>query len=204
MPSKAALTVIANLQKLGASSSCFTVTGDPKHFAGINNTSFNGVQTSGYMAPYKAGGETTLVAEPLTQTITTTQNTAGDTIEYTSIYLPTDTTNGGTWFGPNLGGNQTVPVPFMPAYGDPTPGFVGGFPGIGQYPPIKIVPNLEDLEEGVHDIPGGKIIIKKIKVTEDQLDAAMFDALGHEATPEEKTAILQEIAELAASEEREI
>lgn len=107
----------------------------------------------------------------------------------------------GTWTFPTVfpAGGQVWPVPTQPFLGG---GTLGGLNTPYQYIPLP--PDLSQLEEGVHDIPGGKIIIKKIKVTEEQLDAAIQETLGHDATPEEKSQIMKEVEELAASEEREI
>lgn len=69
---------------------------------------------------------------------------------------------------------------------------------------IKIIPDLELLEEGVHDIKGGKVIIKKIKITEEQIEEALEEEIGHKPTDEEKKQLHQDLEQIAASEEREV
>lgn len=205
-------TLSANAQAVlntithSAGVSCFMATGDPKVFPlnssqsyQMTNTADLGdkVYTSGFLATQNADYK-------CTQTITTTEtlpNQSG-----ISINLPT--TNGYTWvIGDPLLGQQ-------PWIGDPMPNSGGIYPNPfipynppiapQPWPPIKVVPDLEQLEEGTHDIPGGKIIIKKIKVTEEQLDEAIKEALGPEVTPEEKAKIKEELENIQASEERDI
>jgi hypothetical protein len=110
--------------------------------------------------------------------------------------------NGEFWVGdasqyvyPHVSGNNTVPN---------TPNIFTWPPNGFQYNPIPGPPNLDSLEEGVHDIKGGKIIIKKIMVSEEELEEAIQEACGPESTPEERDIIRKEIEEIAASEEREI
>ena len=126
-----------------------------------------------------------------------------------TITLP-NTNSGYTWITTPNGWGQTAPY-----IGDPIPNWGGGmWPPVNDpppfapqptvYPPIKIIPDLESLEEGVHDIPGGKVIIKKIKVTEEELEKAIEDTLGPEVSEEEKAKVKQELEDMAASEEREV
>lgn len=102
------------------------------------------------------------------------------------------------WITPNIMPNH---LPYMgdPIYNTPA---IPNLPP--QYIPFTIKPDLEQLEEGVHDIKGGKIIIKKIMVTEEQLDKALEEELGHEPDANEKAELRKELEELSASEEREI
>jgi len=154
------------------------------------------IHTSGYMQvvdPQPPAGHTV--------TVTTTEALPSWSTGV-SITLP-NTTSGPVWYGDppyNEG---------LPYIGDPIPWSGNVWPQPmptpqPYYQPIKVVPDLESLEEGVHDIPGGKIIIKKIKITEEQLDDAIEETLGHEATPEEKSKIVKAIEDIAASEEREV
>ena len=101
----------------------------------------------------------------------------------------------GTTTIPNTGGLYPNIFPI------PTPNNV---PTEYNIPPAPAPIDLDSLEEGIHDIKGGKIIIKKIKVTEEELDAALEETLGHEPSPEEKSALREELEKIAASEEREI
>lgn len=78
---------------------------------------------------------------------------------------------------------------------------------VPSYPPIGTftVPlDLDNLPEGVHDIKGGKVIIKKIKVDDKELKEALERELGHEPEPEEMAKLKDELEGLAASEEREV
>lgn len=129
-------------------------------------------------------------------TTNTTQSFAEQPQFYTNIQWSGDTVgNGQVWTGdiPNVGWSN-VPITTTPNLG-------------GVYPPpipIKIIPDLESLEEGVHDIPGGKIIIKKIKVTEQELDLALEETIGHTPTDEEKKQLHDELTDIANSEERAV
>jgi hypothetical protein len=173
-----------------------------------NSSAQQPVYTSGYIAPVTS-------TEYTITTTTTEANGNGYTFIAPNVQLnwqpgtpgiQTTVPNDNTYY-PDISSGG------MPYIGDPVPN-TGGFifppmnpnpnPFIPNPTPFKIEPNLEDLEEGLHDIPGGKIFIKKIKITEEQLDDAIQEALGHEASPEEKAAIVKEIEELAASEEREV
>ncbi len=117
--------------------------------------------------------------------------------------------------------NQTLPndntyYPGIPYIGDPIPFAPGGFPT--NPPPfvplpvvfpaqtgiLKIIPDLELLEEGVHDIKGGKVIIKKILITEEQIEEALEEKIGHKPTDEEKQKLHEDLEQIAASEEREV
>jgi len=186
--------------------------GDPKPVPTSQAQNFqtsNMVATSGFLAPAETGGDTTKYQ--VSQTITTTEalpNQSG-----ISITLPN--MNGYTWVIPNdnsYGNGSTWGQPYI---GDPVPNSGGIYPNPfipynpppvapQPWPPIKIVPDLESLEEGTHDIPGGKIIIKKIKITEEQLEEAIKETLGPDVTPEEKAKIKEELEDIQASEEREI
>lgn len=167
-----------------------SATGDPVFF---NNTeSFSGTTFSG---TYGSAG----IPASNFVVVGSAPDTSGNTV--TGVQNSQWSGNG-TWTFPTVfpAGGQVWPVPTQPFLGGGTLG--GGLNTPYQYIPLP--PDLSQLEEGVHDIPGGKIIIKKIKVTEEQLDAAIQETLGHDATPEEKSQIMKEVEELAASEEREI
>jgi hypothetical protein len=142
--------------------------------------------------------------------------------------------NGGTAVWPPVGNEWQYIIPngntvpngnILPYVGDGPYPYVGDPPYNGGeiYPPlpqqpwppngivfppqtgtIKIVPDLEQLEEGVHDIKGGKVIIKKIKITEEQLATALEEELGHSASPEEKQKLHEDLEAIAASEERDV
>jgi len=144
------------------------------------------VQTSGYM-------QQMTTTEALPNQITTTGYIFpnGSNIWIGDPYVnPWDNTGGGNVFPPL----NPSPLPQTPW---PYPLNPSVFP----YP---TKPDLDQLEEGEHDIPGGKIIIKKIKVTDKQVEEAMEEVMGPEASPEEKKKVLKEIEDYAASEEREV
>ena len=195
--------------------SCFMTGAEPQVFPTNSSQSFqmgtNMVATSGFLAP----AETQNADYKFTQTTTTTE--ALPSQSGISINLPT--TNGYVWVIPN---DKTYSQPYIgdplpiqqPWIGDTIPNSGGIFPNPFVYtpppfspqpfPPIKVVPDLESLEEGTHDIPGGKIIIKKIKITEEQLEKAIKETLGPDVTTEEKAKIKEELEDIQASEEREI
>jgi hypothetical protein len=146
------------------------------------------VQTSGYM-----------------QQVTTTNMPADTQYTTTGYVWPAGST---IWIGDspypytnpwdNIIGNGVYPPfpPFNPPPQTPLP-----------YPPVypfPTKPDLDQLEEGEHDIPGGKIIIKKIKVTDKQVEEAIEEVMGPEVSPEEKKKVLKELEDYAASEEREV
>lgn len=152
----------------------FAIGGDPQSMHVLG-----GAETPGFLVPAPL--------EITTSTITTTGSTIGGTYNVPVIgdYFPS---------------NPVQPL-IAPWPNEWTSGGLGGLQTPWQFP---IKPALELLEEGTHDIPGGKIIIKKIMVTEEQLDNAIQETIGHEASPEEKQAILQEIEAINAAEEREV
>jgi len=209
-------TLSANAQAVlntithSAGISCFMTGAEPQVFPTNSSQSFqmgnNMVATSGFLAP----AETQNTDYKFTITTTTEALPSQSGI---SINLPTS--NGYTWVIPN---EATYGQPYT---GDTVPNPGGIFPNPfidipnpfiytpppfspQPFPPIKIVPDLEQLEEGTHDIPGGKIIIKKIKITEEQLEKAIEETLGPDITTEEKAKIKEELEDIQASEEREI
>jgi hypothetical protein len=121
--------------------------------------------------------------------------TSGYVQEVTTTGLPTTFTTTGYVFPQSNGtiwsGDQIPINPF------PQPQPPWSFP-------IPVKPDFDQLEEGEHDIPGGKIIIKKIKVTDQQIEQALDEVMGDKASPEEKSKIRKEIEDYAASEEREV
>jgi hypothetical protein len=154
-------------------------------------------------------------ALPVQTPVFTTNSAAllNESKTYTNLQWSGDTIQNGTiWIGDIPGANQ-VSIPQVIPNGFITPNYVGPFKmadyqgpfNVGPlYPPILMIPDLDLLEEGVHDIKGGKIIIKKIKVTEAQLDEALSEELGHDASDAEKAKFHEELSEIAASEEREV
>lgn len=136
----------------------------------------------------------------------TFSNINGSTVAGSWQYtIPNDNTyHDGTYYSPQPYIGDPVPFsPFSPGgYPvNPPPFAPAVFPSTGQ---IKIVPDLEQLEEGVHDIKGGKIIIKKIKITEEQIETALEEELGHKPTDEEKQKLKEDLEALSASEERDV
>jgi hypothetical protein len=84
-----------------------------------------------------------------------------------------------------------------------------GGSGSGVWPPPVIPPNpplfsMPVLEEGTYDIPGGKMVIKKIMVTDEQLEVAAEEELGHKPTPQEMDEIKSELEEMSHFEERDV
>jgi|SRR5665213_223418 len=84
--------------------------------------------------------------------------------------------------------------------------------GMGQWPangytfpplvPLPGPPDLDSLEEGVHPIKGGKIIIKKIMVDDSEMDEALREAFA--AEEEANKELHEELEEMSASEERAV
>lgn len=70
-------------------------------------------------------------------------------------------TSDNTWTVP-----VTYTVPYVPGTSDLQPA------QYGQYVPFKF----EDLEEGVHDIPGGKVIIKKVMAVTKEIEDSLFES----------------------------
>ncbi len=198
--------------------SCYMACGDPQPFPKEQSQSLqmtnavnagDKIYTSGFMAPAES--------QNADYKFNTTVSTTGALPTQSGITITLPNTNGYTWVIPNgntLGSGDTYTQPWI---GDPIGPNSGGIypnpfipynppfvPQPTEWPPIKIKPDLEQLEEGTHDIPGGKIIIKKIKVSEEQLEEAIKEALGPDVTPEEKTKIKEELENIQASEEREI
>jgi hypothetical protein len=74
-------------------------------------------------------------------------------------------------------------------------------PNTFTWPPIQLPPDLDALEEGVHPIKGGKVIIKKVMVEDDEMDEALREAFAAE---EEQADMHEKIEEMMMSEEREV
>lgn len=176
-----------------------TCLGDPAELNLVNSNPSQNYQQQVFLSAMQANPDSSYTI--------TTSTTTTEALPNSSGYVTIPNSNSG-FAGGNSGifiGGNTWPNSGMPYIGDPVPNAGGGFIFPPMQPqPFKIVPDLESLEEGVHDIPGGKVIIKKIKITEKQLDDAIEETLGHEAPPEEKAKVLKEIEELIASEEREV
>ena len=161
-----------------------------------------GLQLSG---DFKPQGCFTLSADPtIGSTIITTAHTQVG-------WEGTNLQDGYTWVTAPWTGDDTYNVPITTPNTVPNDSglYIPGYilqpqPFITNYPPISIVSDLDLLEEGVYDIKGGKILIKKIKVTEEQLDQALELELGRQATDEEKTRLHEDLIEIANSEEREV
>jgi hypothetical protein len=130
-----------------------------------------------------------------------------------STYPNTVTTNAitttvvdtGTWTVPD--GNYMTPSGYDTAAGNtftlPNITVAPNIISNGQY--FTFPPNLDALQEGVFDIKGGKIIIKKIMVTQEQIDDSdeEEDNVLEGKIIEDETSS-QELEYLCASEEREI
>lgn len=198
-------SIITKSGQLGGLQSSVCLAGSEEHnltLTGALNNTQAPVHTSGFMQVVDGA------QVPVTQTVTVTTTEALPAWSSgISITLPNSNSTS-VWYGDPLPNNGNMPwIGDIPNWGIGGEPFYPAIPPITPQPyyqPIKVVPDLESLEEGVHEIPGGKIIIKKIKVTEEQLDEAIQETLGHDATPEEKSKIIKAIEDIAASEEREV
>jgi hypothetical protein len=146
--------------------------------------------TSGYIAP--------IATTDANQTWTLTTNTSeAVTSGYVTISgAQTNTGDVFTFPNSNIWPN-TLPNT-MPS--------IGGWtwpPNEFQYPPVvPMPPDLDALEEGVHPIKGGKIIIKKIMVEDSEMDKALREYFT--AEEEEAATMYEELEEMAVSEERAV
>jgi len=174
------------------SAQCYTSNASasaPSLVAGTINTTFTA--TSGFMAPIIMDGKQ---IEFKTYTTVVPNVNGSTTVPNTGIFqIPTN----GDWSLPYVGD-----FPPNGIWTSPTP----NLPGTGkiEFVPYPVKPDLEQLEEGVHDIKGGKVIIKKIKITEEQLDEALEEVVGHEPTDIEKQQLRDELELIATGEEREV
>lgn len=171
---------------------CFTLTSanNSSDVININNTVQMQDITSGYT--WVTGVTTTSGST----TITTTQTLPDTGFVYVGDPLP----NTGTFTIP---GTNTIPgtLIYPPINVDPPPFTFAPQPN----PLIWPIPiDYEKLEEGVHEIKGGKVIIKKIKVDDLELDRVLAEELKHEPTEEEKRQLREELHHLSEIEDREI
>lgn len=157
------------------------------------------VHTSGFVAlagdnkDFEVKTITTTGAQPFSGVSITSPLANNSSWQYT---IPNDN----TW-NPNM--PYIGDIPFTNGWPISNPPFAP-VPALPLTGTIKIVPDLELLEEGVHDIKGGKVIIKKIKITEEQIEEALEEEIGHKPTDEEKQKLHQDLEQIAASEEREV
>jgi hypothetical protein len=157
---------------------------------GLNNSmGFSGGSQTG-VEDYYSNSDYTYVST------TTTSSTPVPASGYVSFVGPSGITNG-------------TFNDLLTTFGDPITTF-GDTPGplltsTGSYGTLEWINNpsyltLETLEEGVYDIKGGKIIIKKIMVSEEQLAA-----MDKTYIPEDTEVIpYREMEELLMNEDREI
>lgn len=146
----------------------------------------NDLITSGYIAPVVThqDGQWNITSSTYEYPSGLSSVSTNDNInsQALGITFPTNITTS-NWFG-TIGQYDTT---------------TGGY----AFPPLTpALLDLDSLEEGIYDIKGGKIIIKKIKVTEEELEDAIQEVLGPDATEEEKIATQHELEELSVSEER--
>lgn len=104
-------------------------------------------------------------------------------------------------------GSFTVPNTTIPIY--PTGGIYPPFnpppiaPGPFTFPPTPIqIPVIP--EDGTYDVPGGKVIIKRILITEEEIEKAAEKEFGHKPTKEEMDKIKKELEDAEHFEEREV
>lgn len=114
------------------------------------------------------------------------------------------------------GNGGTVPITYTGMAGDGMTTYInpntftlpnnGGLNG--QYFTFPAVPDLDALQEGIFDIKGGKIIIKKIKVTQEQIDESedwdTFEGKSSKEEDEVSSEDRQEREYFCAGEEREV
>lgn len=154
----------------------------------------NSLETTNFVNTFAFSG--TGISDNNFTTVTNTPALPNTSITITGTTTGTTTvpnTSGYTYFYPNdfgVGGGQWGNIEKWQ------------FPDVSPF--IETPIDLDTLEEGIYDIKGGKVIIKKIKISEEQSKEALEAAEWYDVSPEDRSKICKEISELAEVEEREV